>query len=128
MQFCTKHWSGLKDAIRERGLQQLVASSSEEGFAKQVEQLESSTVTRTTFDPLMGAHYAILGRALEVAGLSLMLQNEDGSDRCPLCYLQAEHDKHCTTEGCGHSFEPWIGYAADDMRKEAVRLGLMAES
>ena len=76
----------------------------------------------------MGAHNAILSRALDVAGLNLMMPNEDGSERCPLCYMQAEHDAHCKEPGCKQSFETWIGYAADDAKAETVRLGLIASA
>jgi|GEM_PF-1823261 len=128
MQFCSRHWDALRDAIRQRGLFDLVSKSGEEITGKQFEELQSGQVTRTTFDPLMVAHNAIVSRALDIAGLSLLVTNEDGTDRCPLCWLKTGHDEQCKIEGCTHSFEPWIGFAADDVRKEAIRLGLMAEA
>jgi hypothetical protein len=128
VKFCATHWSALRQAIHDRGLSDLVSKSTEEVMGRTVEELKAGETSKTTFDPLMGAHNAIVSRALDIAGLSLMAPNEDGSQRCPLCWIQKGHDEHCQEIGCKHSFEPWIGYAADDMRKEAIRLGLMAES
>jgi hypothetical protein len=128
MKFCTRHWEALRTAIKDRGLDGLVAKSGEEVVKRLSKELDDGESHKSTFEPLMGAHNAIVMRALDIVGLNLMARNDDGSDRCPICYLQASHDEGCKEEGCKHSFEPWIVYAADDARKEAVRLGLMAEA
>ncbi len=128
MRFCQKHWEALKSAIAERGLDGLCAKSVDEIARKQFEELKSGAVKASTFDPLMGAHNAIVSRAIEIVGLGLLIPAEDGVEKCPLCHLQAGHDATCTEVGCTHSFEPWIGFAANDVRAEAVRLGLMATS
>jgi len=128
MKFCMKHWDALKEAIRARGLDGLSAKTGETVVAKQVEELKAGESSKTTFDPLMGAHNAIVVRALDIVGLDLLTGGEGETEKCPICYLQAGHDATCKEEGCTHSFEPWIGFAADAMRKEAIRLNLMAES
>jgi len=128
MKFCMIHWDRLKTEIQNLGMEPLMAKTGEDVMAKMVQEVEVGQTTKTTFDPLMGAHNAILSRALDIAGLNLMMQNEDGTDRCPLCYLQQQHDLSCKEEGCTHSFEPWIGFAAKDMLAEAKSLGLMSEA
>lgn len=127
MRFCTRHWSDLKAAIESRGLGKFIAQKGEAVVDRMVSQLENGPSTEN-FEPLMGAHNAIVARALEIGGIELMMPNEDDSERCPLCFLQAGHDAQCKEEGCKHSFEPWIGYAADEALAEATRRGLVGSS
>lgn len=127
MKFCQAHWDKLKQAIDDRGLKTFVSQSGEQAVTRAMNELEGAANPKS-FDPLMTAHLAIVGRALEIAGLHLMVDNEDGTDRCPLCFLQANHDATCKQEGCTHSFEPWIGLAADDMLTHAKELGLVGTS
>jgi hypothetical protein len=58
-----------------------------------------------------------------------MAPNDDGSERCPVCYLKELSlaaprcecgDPACTPESRAESFERWIERAADD---ELERLG-----
>lgn len=124
MKFCLDHWAKLRTAIDKRGLSSLVATSGEQAAAQLTKEIEEGP-SEKTFDPLMGAHNAIISRALGLVGLALMQANEDGSDRCPICFLQAEHDAHCTKPDCA-KFETWIDSVSDFMRTEAIRLGLLA--
>jgi len=85
LKFCQPHWNKLRTAIDARGLSGLVAQGGENAVARQFDQLQRSqnaeeAVTKTNFDPLMGAHWAIVNNAMNLVGLSLMLPNEDGSD------------------------------------------------
>lgn len=134
MKLCQSHWDKLKAKISELGLEPLVAKSGEEAAAKALEDLkraqsgDDSGMTKETFDPLMGANYAIWSNALHSVGLVLMEQNEDGSDRCPLCFMQTTHDKHCTEPECKQNYDDWITYAVRDMHERAKELGLIGTS
>lgn len=133
MKFCSGHWAKLRAKIDELGLSGLVAKSDEEAVNRQFDQLErgqrdAEAVTKTNFDPLMGAHWAIVSNAMNLVGLNLVAPNEDGSERCPLCYIQKEHDAHCAVPDCKQNYDVWIERAADDMLTEAKRLGLIGES
>ena len=132
MKFCQPHWEKLREAIRVRGLYGLVAKSGEEAMARTVAELETASAGEaqrpSTFDPLMGAHWAIVNNVGDRVGiLTLMAPNEDGSERCPLCYIQTEHDKACHDPSCG-SFDRWVEYAADGALAEATKLGLVGSS
>lgn len=128
MQFCDKHWETLKTEIKERGLWGLVPTSGEQAIARMKSELDQGELTASNFDPLMYAHNAIVNNVMDLIGLQVLLPNEDGSDRCPLCYIQQRHDAECTLIDCGHTFDPWPGFAANDARDHAVRLGLMAKA
>ena len=126
MKFCQTHWDKLKEAIREAGIYGFAASSSDQIAAKMVKEIDAGA-SKSTFDPLMNGYLAILSNALDAAGLQVMGPNEDGSDRCPLCFMNEAHRALCKDgPGCTFSYDPWIGFAARDQREKAVELGLMA--
>lgn len=112
MRMCAECWGQLRSAIEARGLTQFVAKSGEEAFARLV-----SGDTRAGFDPLMGAHNALVSNLLSAGGLGVMAQGG-----CPLCFMVAA----C---GCGEgdacAYRTWIDRAADDQREAARALGLM---
>jgi hypothetical protein len=88
MRFCQPHWDQLRDAVRSRGLYDFVASSGKEAVARMAAQFEDASDGKP-YDPLMAAHFMIVDRALELGGLYLMTQKEDGSEYCPLCEMEA---------------------------------------
>lgn len=90
MRMCQPHWERLRDAIRERGMYEFVASSGKEAASEMVAQLDGTEDPETPFDPLMSAHWGITNQVLDRAGLYVMFPKEDGSERCPLCEV-AEH-------------------------------------
>jgi hypothetical protein len=111
---CQSHWDKLRDALKVRGLYGMVAQDG----AQAARDLADGRP-----DPLMAAHNAIVGNALDTAGLAVMTPNDDGSERCPLCYLKALSlaapgcecsDPTCTPESRAERFERWIDCAADD--------------
>lgn len=125
MKFCLPHWDALKAEIERLGMTALIAKSSEELHERLKNELESGT-TKDTFDPLMGAHNLIVSRALDMVGLELMGKNEDGSEICPLCYLNAAHKRGCKEPGCTWTYDKtWISGPCGLMFDEAKRLGLI---
>ena len=106
---CKPHWDELREAIRARGIYDMVSANGPE----LAERLQAGK-----FDPLMSAHMAIVTNAMQVVGLDIMANNEDGSERCPLCYLIGACP--CNNDPC--SFKTWINQAADDAAKTAREL------
>ena len=124
MKFCEAHWDRLREAIKVRGLEGLVSKDGQEAAAKMVVELEEGS-SKTTFDPLLGAHNAILSNTLRIAGLVILGADEKGEHYCPICYLT----QNCAC-GLGEKcdFFGWIDRAADDVRDHAVSLGLVGAS
>lgn len=126
MKFCEKHWERLKGAIDDRGLKPFCATSSEDMGKRMKADLEAAEVGReppaTTFEPLMGAHNAILSNTLRAAGLEVMFTKADGSEWCPVCFLMT---CPCGDPACAAKYEGWIERAADDMLAAAKELGLV---
>ena len=112
MKMCLPHWEALRQGVKDRGMWPLVASSGKEAVDMISKQLRGE---ETGFDPLMSANWAISGRALEMGGLYLMAQKEDGSEYCPLC----EADVHG-----GHAQE-WITGCLDAQLEHARELNLV---
>jgi hypothetical protein len=128
MKFCTDHWTKMREKVIELGMGSLIAKSGEEILAKQVEELKGNA-SKSTFDPLMAAHNMIVSFAVEMVGLDIMMDNEDGTPRCPICYLQAGHLATCKEPDCTWTYESiWISGAVGKSLSEAKRLGLVSES
>jgi hypothetical protein len=127
MKFCADHWGKLEAAICARGLRQFVASSGQEAIHRMATELadDSKEKERSTFEPLIAAHFCIIGNVLNVVGLAVMAPN--GSDKCPLCFIQTEHDAHCKATDC-IPYETWIDRAADDQLARAKELGLVGSA
>ena len=122
MKMCTNHWAALRAAIDKRGLSGLVPQDGKEAVRRMADQMQSGTPSRGNFDPLMGAHNSILSNAVALVGLEIMQTNADGSDRCPLCFLN-ENTRLDRAEHGPAPFDAWIDRAADDMDRAAVQLG-----
>lgn len=128
MRFCMPHWEKLRAAIDDRGLSHLVSRNGQQAMQSFVKDIEGTADPLLDFDPLLAANNMIWSKALEVGGLSIMAPNEDGTDRCPICWLTAEHTRTCTDPACPQDFERWIEYAADGVKRHvdeqlAARLG-----
>lgn len=127
MKFCTDHWQKLRDEVARQGMESLVPTSGAEAMAKLASDLEAGA-SRVSFDPLMGAHNAIVANAMRYVGLELLLPNEDGTDRCPFCFLQVKHVEACKEPACEWTYEKsWIPGSVNEQREHAIRLGLIAE-
>ncbi len=114
---CQPHWDKLRDAIKLRGLDDMIAKDGMQA----AQQLAEGRP-----DPLLAAHNAIVGNAAAAAGLAIMSPNDDGSERCPICYLKEASfaapscdcgDPACTSESRADRFERWIEHAANDQSK-----------
>lgn len=145
MRFCDDHWARLREAITAQGLDDLIAPTGERAAANIRAELEGEPPTLRTFDPLMGAHWAIVNNVSATIGhatLYLLGADELPEDpvdpevypaaggrtwpRCPLCYLNLAHELTCTDPSClldrVAGYDVWIERAAADMRAEADRL------
>ena len=125
MKFCQDHWDRLRAAIAARGLSDLVAKGGERAVRNLKSELEDGP-SFVNFDPLMGAHWAIVNNSMDVLGLAVMAPDEDGNDRCPLCLLNEWHEVACADPTCPlpkvNGYDGWIDRAADDMRAKADKL------
>lgn len=110
MKFCTDHWQKLRAAIEARGLTRFVAKDGKHAAAQFVAGKP---------DPLMDAHNRIVAHALDCRGIALMMPNEDGSDRCPLCFIK--QTCACGALDCGERIEQWIEFAANDAAEAAAK-------
>ena len=136
MEFCQPHWNALRQAINKRGLSTLVSEGGEQAALKVRRQVEEG-VTLDTYDPLMGAHNAILanvGDIISKAGGSPLYLFSSGPEdpmtgygpkyegrtwpRCPLCYLGLAHEVNCKDRRCVlpkvNGYDWMIDRAADD--------------
>lgn len=132
MKMCMNHWEKLREAVKARGLDALVADSAEKVARNLVSELEDGQ-TLDNFDPLMGAHNAILANSMDALGPAA--RTLFTGDYCPLCVLneqsreaweQGQRDgmkagQPCRCGQCGAVFPPepesydqWIDRAADD--------------
>lgn len=114
MQMCMDHWNALRAAIDARGLSALVSESGEQAAANLASEMQDGPSV-DNFDPLLGAHNAIMVHALEHGGFGVMQPNADGSERCPLCWMNSMHNEHCREPGCIETavYDRWIDLAAD---------------
>jgi hypothetical protein len=111
MRFCADHWASLRAAIDERGLDHLISDGGPELMRRTVDQLKGDD-SLNSFDPLMAAHNMILSNVINAAGLVIFTPNPDGSERCPLCYLN--QNCNCPEENCA---DKWVDFAADGVKK-----------
>lgn len=123
--FCEDHWNRLRVAVEEEGLGELIAKSGERAATNTQQAVEKGCVTLANFDPLMGAHWAIMKNAMSIvgrAGSPLYLMGDGEEDpveipggegrtwpRCPLCYLGLAHELTCKDGRC--SLPKVDGYA-----------------
>ena len=76
MKFCQDHWDRLRQRIDDRGLSHLIAADGQKAVSMMTSQLQERRTTRENYDPLMGAHFAILNNAmctLENVGINPLL-------------------------------------------------------
>lgn len=112
MQVCQHHWDMLREAIAERGMADLVASSGQEVALR---------MASDGFDPLVVSHNLILKNLADRAGAGILM-----IDGCPLCEANEAHAEGCQDPDCRPNwYDAWIDNAADDALTEAKRRGLI---
>lgn len=104
MKICSEHWTELRKALADRGIERLVSQSTEE----LQERLRNPIPAN--FDPLFAANLAITTQFVENAGIAAMHFNG-----CPVC------------EAIKHDAPDWIDGVADEMRDYAKEHGLLAK-
>jgi hypothetical protein len=138
VKFCKPHWDALRLAITNRGLGDFVSKDGTEAMDRDLRSLDGKPSAKEHFDPLMGAHWALINRAMDTLGqvgispLVLMASDPEHPEReCPICYLNylsAEHDKTCNDPACqkpkGLTFDNWIESVADHMKKVVAEMPL----
>lgn len=138
VKFCTRHWDDLKLAVENCGLMSLAAENGEQA-ARNLESEAARGTTIDNFDPLMGAHNAIVARAMNLIKeryrqnpLMVMADADEHPEwACPICALNWCHDEHnrlCTQQGCDWPKEfDWtsemVNGASDLMLKQWQELG-----
>jgi len=86
MRFCNKHWLMLREAIKDRGLWELVPQRGIDAATK-ARHWNEGVHCLNTFDPLMFAHNAIIEAVIHERGYDKAFKpNPDGSPRCPVCF------------------------------------------
>ena len=112
MRMCERHWGLLRTAIADLGMADLVAPDGETAIKILVSEFQTGSRV-TNFDPLMAANNDIWSHAMDLAGLSVMAPNPDGSERCPICYCAELHAGSCLDDPCPDPrFDKWIEIAA----------------
>ena len=101
MQMCQLHWAALRDAIKERGLDHLVAQSGLEAVEYLKREIEG-TKTLIEYDPLMSANGMIWNLAVHVMGLQIIAPDEEGKPQCPVCALQSYDYISAAADGALH--------------------------
>lgn len=119
MKFCAAHWAELRGAVEAAGLGDLIAKSTAELEARLRAHHSGNA---KAVDPLLMAHNMILNNAVRRVGISLMGNNADGTERCPLCFVI---DGCICTKGDQCEYRQWIAFATRDVRREVLRLGLV---
>lgn len=131
MKFCDDHWKKLRAEVELQGLGKFVARTQED-LNDRLDHMKSPDGVWVVppeaagFEPLIGAHNAILANALDIVGIELFAELFPGEakDRCPLCFLKAGCQDNAE---CAAKFENWIQHAVGDMVTSAKTMGLIKE-
>ncbi len=105
---CRPHWDELRSLIEASGYGSLIAADSEDAEKRLARELEDSAGP-DDFDPLIAAQNMILGNAIDAAGPVVLTPADDGSDRCPICFLDVPQ---------------WLEHAARDAIEHAKTISL----
>jgi hypothetical protein len=114
MRLCERHRRHLERGLALRGLSHLRKDDARRALFNAL--LESDDAA--AFDPLVGAVFAIVARALHDGGFHLLGSDGGGAEYCPLCEAERLRDLSLA--------ENWLDGACDDQLAKARRLGLVA--
>lgn len=109
MRICPTHWMQLRAEIQSRGMWHLVSATKEDAI---------QSLMNNRFDPLIIANDIIAKSATGYGGSAVVDNNDDGSERCPVCYGMGFNSEW---EGC-------IVQAADATMLYAREQGLVSVS
>ena len=111
--FCRPHWDQLRNAIKARGLWDLVSTSGEQARERLA---HPGPETLDSFDPLIAAHNLITNNALELLG---------PFTGCPVCAVLDKHAAECECTDdtpCPADYGQWIDMAADGVKQHVGEL------
>lgn len=109
MRICPPHWQQLRGEIQSRRMWHLVPENGEEA---------NQALIDGQFDPLISATHIIMSSAIGYGGLAVTNNNDDGSERCPVCYGM----------GFNSEWEECIVQAADSVMLYAREQGFISIS
>lgn len=125
MKMCQPHWNKIIQAVKDRGMWNLVSPSTEVALEGVKDQLEGR---EAPFDPLMSCNNMIFSRALELGGLYLMF-----GELCPICEAMLAR-KDMVDPDIGRPYTPeeeeswWIDGPADACLSRCRELGLVPKA
>ncbi len=107
MKICERHVQALRNELITNGLEAFMEGEHGEG----------------NFNAFWGAYASICKNAINMAGFPVVMPNDDGSERCPICYIveSCEGGPQCEPVCQG---ETWPVHAAREARQAAVEDGL----
>lgn len=103
---CDPCWVKLKDAIKARGLGEMVSEHGYHAVAR-IKDQAARGATKDNYDPLASAVGMIYSNAIEAGGIAILMDQPDGKELCPICALKVPD---------------WIEKAADGAKGMADRL------
>lgn len=120
---CDRHWDALRRAVEARGLWPLVACGPTEVMRRMQHEVTHGP-SRESFDPMMEAYSTILCDVIEITDREVLQLNDDGSERCAICFLVQVIQHETASEECGSAMEGWLEIGADRALARARELGL----
>lgn len=120
MKWCQEHWDGLRVEVERQGLAGFVPDSGEKAAHVMKRQIAGEESV-DTFDPLMGAHWAInsfIANQLGPGGFVTLI----AYDGCPVCKADSVHDEACEEPGCTYTIAQFFVNAVSDQRAALARL------
>ena len=105
------HWEQLRQAIKARGLWDLVCDrqQDQEQPPKMLEMMRANKLK--DFNPLLFAAYNLYVGALQRAGKTMLERDEQFNEKCPCCEAQR------------HGCVDWVDKAANGAAEHATRIG-----
>lgn len=91
MKFCQPHFGELKKLVISKGMGGLIESD-EDAVAERARAEVDGTAMTDTYDPLMAAHWMLIGRAFELGGFYLLESKPGDGDGhyCPMCEVEEQ--------------------------------------
>jgi len=98
---CQDHWDKLREEVTAQGMGDLVSANAEIVTMRMIAELKGAEESKTDFDPLLRCWTMIMGRTLDIVGLSAMTEGFG----CPICTLNSYRTPDgacaCSNPECG---------------------------